>query len=417
MNEYTSAFVRVSRGVPGVIYRPVQKSDKKTVGILVMHSDADYLDHSAGRELSGRGYTVLCANVGRSEGLFSRKIEDVSAAVSFLKNESGIRKIIVMGHSGGATLMSAYQAAAENGVSIFQGNEMLMKMPDLKGELYPADGFISIDSNWGNGAMRLFSMDPAVVIDNGALTIIPELDAFSEENGWSPEGAHYSEEFLKRFFKAQHEMNMRLTEHALERISLIEKGKGIFSDDEPLFIPTASQIAFNNKLFAQDTRLLSHTLKPQYLYHKDGLVTNETVYSVRRPRMLKPVRETSAGWYNTTVRNFISNTGVATDDSYHYDEQEVFGVRFETAPTCTPGNIRFINVPTIILGMTASWEYAAAETIYNNSPAKDKYLAYIDGAGHNFETLKECERYEGEFGDTMKTTYDLLDSWICKRFL
>jgi hypothetical protein len=64
--------------------------------------------------------------------------------------------------------------------------------------------------------------------------------------------------------------------------------------------------------------------------------------------------------------------------------------------------------------MTGHWEYLAAEIIYENSASADKSIAFIEGATHVFTTCKPCEKTPGQFGDTLKTTYDYVDGWLSK---
>ena len=415
---YKATFVRPGPRIPGVLYEPLDKGEKSRVGILVMHSDSDYLDQSTGPELAKRGYTVLCANVSDHMARLATKVLDTKHALEYLKNLDGITKIVLMGHSGGATLMSAYQSIAENGAAAFQGPEKLIKCPDFLDGLPPADGFMSLDSNWGNGAMRLFGVDPAVVGEDSGLVIDESLNMFNPANGYDPEGSTYSEEFLQRFFKAQNDRNNRIINHALERLAMIEAGKGLYTDDEPLVLPGASNIGPNNKLFPQDIRLLSRTKEARTLLHKDGVVTNEIVHTVRKPRHLRGLTgQLSMGALFTTVKTFLDSYAVRSLDGYGYDACEVFGVDWTSSYNCPPGNVMGITVPTLIMAMTASYEFSAAETIYNNTKSTDKTLAFVEGASHDFYPEKACERFEGEFGDTVKTLFDYIDQWLSERFV
>ena len=76
------------------------------------------------------------------------------------------------------------------------------------------------------------------------------------------------------------------------------------------------------------------------------------------------------------------------------------------------GNVEYIRVPTLILGMTAGWENLASETIYEHSAAETKELAFIEGANHKFNTEHAQEKFPGQFGDTMKTVHDYMAAWI-----
>ena len=415
---YKVTFVRPSPRMPGLLYEPVTKGDKSRVGVLVMHSDNDYLDQPTGPELAKRGYTVLCTNTSDHTQSFPMKINDTKQGVDLLKKLPGVEKVVLMGHSGGATLMSAYQNLAENGVKTFQGPEKLIKAPDFLDGMAPADGLMCLDSNWGNGAMRLFGVDPAVIDDGNGLKIDESLNMFNPANGWTPEGATYSDEFLQRFFKAQSERNNRLIDYALERLALIEAGKGLYADDEPMIIAGSSHIGPNNKLFPQDIRLLSRTKEARTLLHKDGVVTNEIVHTVRKPRhLISRTSSLAMGAMHTTVKKFLDTHAVRTLDGYGYNEYVAYGIDWDSSYNCTPGNVKGVTAPTLVAAMTASYEFSAAETIYNNSASTDKTIAFVEGANHDFFPDKECEKYEGQFGDTIKTLFDYLDGWLAVRFV
>ena len=149
-------YTRIGMWINGVLYAPEDDSQRQRVAVLAMHSDMDYLNFPAGKALASHGVTTLCANVSRPGETLDRKLLEVKACLEYLKAQPGVEKVIILGHSGGATLMSCYQAVAENGVGIFQGEQMISPISDV-GELPAADGVMIIDSNWGNGVMTLLS--------------------------------------------------------------------------------------------------------------------------------------------------------------------------------------------------------------------------------------------------------------------
>ena len=415
---YKATFLRPGPRMPGVLYEPLNKSDKSRVGIIAIHPEADYLDHTIGPNLSKRGYTVLCANTSDQTESLAMKIKDVKHAYEFMKALPGIEKVIIMGHSGGATLMSAYQAIAENGVKVFQGPEKVYRCPDYLDGLEPADGFISLDSNWGNGAMRLIGTDPSVMDESSGVKIDESLNLFNPANGFDPAGCMYDEAFLKRYFQAQHERNNRLIDFALERLAVIEAGKGLYADDEPMIIPGALCLRPNNKIFPQDLRFLCRTKDAHTLLHKDGVVTHEIVHTVRKATNFQSLTGSLCrGAVHTTVRKFLDSHAVRSLDEYHFDAAEIYGIDWTSSYNCTPGNVQSVTVPMVAAGMTASWEFAAVEVIYNNAASSDKTAVFVDGANHDFFTEKACERFEGEFGDTVDTLYNYLDEWISQRFV
>lgn len=411
--EIQSLYTQLEERVDTVLYEPVTPMEKSQIGVFVMHSDANYLAFPAGIELARRGYRVLCARVGDAYDTLDDKILDAKLAFEFLKEYPGVEKVVLFGHSGGATLMSAYQAVAENGVEIFQGDEKIIKASDDLTGLTAADGIMTIDSNWGNGPMSLFSVDPAIVNETTSQVLDPELNLFNPANGFTPGGTTYSDEFVLRFFAGQRARNERLIPAALGRLDLIENYQGNYTDDEPLDIPGMSQMRMNNKLYPQDIRFMSHTRGAWPLLHGDGSVTTEVVRSLRTPTndfSLTP--SFYEGTLRTTVRAFLSSYAIRTTEDYGYNEDTVRGIDWSSSYNCPPGNIQYISAPLLAMGMTASWEYLAVETIYENSPTMDKTIAFVEGADHMFNTATELEEYPGQFGDTLKTTCDYIDSWL-----
>lgn len=407
-------FVRLAERVPGVFYEPTA-GERSGTAVLVMHSDEDYLTCPTGPELARRGFPVLCANVMVKEGAFfhqPQKMKAVQAAVLYLRQRPDVEKIVLMGHSGGATLMTAYQCIAENGPQIFRGPEKILPYPD-EDELPPADGLLLLDANWGNAAMQLFSLDPAITDERGGMKLDPALDLFRPENGFDPAGSTFSDQFIHAFQRAQGVRNNRLIEHALERLRAIERGEGLYADDEPLVIPGANQVFMNNKLYAQDVRLMSHTRQPHPLLHADGSATVEIVRSVRIPENTHSLTSSLCeGGRIMTVRNFLSSYAVRTTEEYGYGEDDVRGVDWASSYSCPPGNVTGIHVPLLVMGMTAGWEYLASETIYNMAASRDKSIAFVEGATHKFHTARHCEAFPGQFGDTMKTLHDYIAQWL-----
>jgi pimeloyl-ACP methyl ester carboxylesterase len=413
--EHSAALIRLAHGVPGALYRP-RADGKGPVAVLAMHSDSDYLSFSAGDELSARGYHVLCANVRDKNASLDAKLVDVSHAVRFLRDQPGIEKIILLGHSGGGTLLSAYQNLAENGAGTFQGPEKIVPCSAAVDGLPPADGLMLLDSNWGNGAMRLLSLDPAVVSEGSGVRIDASLDLFNPENGFSPEGSKYPDDFIRAFQQEQGRRNNRLIDEALRRLRLIESGGGQYADDEPFIVPGAAQGFRNNKLYPQDTRLMSRTREARNLLRADGSLSLEVIRSIRPPQNSTPYTGSyHDGALATTVRTFLDSYAVRTTEDYGYDESSVYGVDWSSSYNTTVGNVRGIAAPVLVMGMTGGWEFAAAETIFESATSADKTLAFVEGASHQFKTMTALEDHPGQFGDTMKTTYDFAGQWVAGR--
>jgi len=414
-----TSYVKLSGGSPGVLYEPLNPGPKAAIALFVMHASGDYLTFSACGELSKRGYRVLCANNSSSksgtfdDGIMDRVLLEMKAGVGFLKSYPGVSKVVLFGHSGGATLMTAYQMIAEGGVTACQGGQMIHKCPSTLAGLPKADGVVLADANWGQAEMTLLSVDPAVVSDDDGMKLNPALDMYNPANGYDPKGSHYSEAFRRKFLAAEGARNNALIDRAQARLALIEAGKGHYTDDEPFIVAGASFIG--NRLFSEDNALLARSRKAWPLVHADGAITTEIIHSERVPEGRgDPTRTMGMGALKTTVRNFLSSYAVRAEQDFDYDASGIRGVEWRSTYASPPGNVEGISVPLLALGMTGHWEGLAAETIYEHAASKDKAIAFIEGATHVYTPCDKCIKPAGAYGDTVKLTYDYVDNWISK---
>lgn len=420
--EIRRTFVRLGNRLNDItcmIYEPRLRDKRGRVGIVLIHPDANYMEYQPAIELARRGCCVLASHFVDTAASLDRKITEVAKLVRCLKDYPGIEKILLLGHSGGATLMSAYQSVAENGARVFQGEEKVAPLDEI-GDIPAADGVMLLDSNLGNGVMTLLSLDPAVVDEDSGMVRDPKLDLYNPENGYCAGNCTYSEAFLKKFWRAQAERMNRLIDYCQERVALIEVGKGRFADDEPLIVPGGSQFALNNKLIPQVPSYFSHTRQAWDLIHKDGSITHQIIPCLRKAH---PGENLSGSWEDgvlyTSVRTFLKSVAVRVDpEIYGYDESEIYGIDWSSSYCNTVGNVEEISAPLLIMGMTGSYEYIASEHIFEHAKkSSDKVMAFVEGAGHHFFTEAEAERFPGELGDTMKSCFDYVEKWIEERFV
>jgi pimeloyl-ACP methyl ester carboxylesterase len=407
-----NTFVHLGNNVPAVLYEPVKAGPKSQIALLVTHG-GDYLTFSACTELSRRGYRVLCEDPSGS-GL-DRTLLETKLGVDYLRAYPGVKKVLLFGHSGGATIVTAYQAVAENGVKFCQDEKKIHKCPANLAGLTPADGLVLPDPNWGNAVMALFSVDPAIVDESTGQILDPQFDMYSPANGFKAGGTSYSPAFTRKFLAAEGQRYDRIVRLAEFRLAAIEAGKGLYSDDERFDVPGASGLGPNNKLYSQDTRLLSRSRKPYPLVKADGSTVVQIIHSARRAENAKSRTDTfGLAASKSTIREFLNGSAVRVDPDFGYDEESIHGVQWTSSYATGPGNVESISAPLLAMGMTGHWEALAAEEIYEHAKSSDKSIAFIEGASHMYTTCKECERTPGEFGDTTKTTYDYIDSWLSK---
>ncbi len=409
--EIQDAAVVLGRRQRGMLYRPVEAEKQKPIAVVIIHASEDYSFLPICGELARRGFTALGGQVSNPGATLEEKMLDVKRAVGFLKKLPGIEKVVLLGHSGGATLMSAYQSIAENGAQIYQGEDMLVKCA-LDTELTPADGIMLLDSNFGNGAMTLLSIDPAVTENGNGSNLNLEYETFSVKNGFRPEGSEYREEFIKKFYKAQAKRNNDLIDLAMERLRCIESGQGAYQDDEPFFVTGGNQRKACNRMFLTDRRLLNHTKGSYPLLHANGEITEEVIYSLRPVEGGFNRTMTTFGILQTTVKGFLSEYAVRANEDYRVNPDGIQGVDWAHTFNCTPGNVTNIHAPMLIVGMTGGYEFMASEVIYQNAASKDKSIAFVEGASHGFVPETKTEQYPGQYGDTHAIVCNYAAAWL-----
>lgn len=411
--------VMLGAGVVGALYQPAAPSSKAGIGVMVMHAEGDYLQFSACSELSGRGYTVLCANNSFSKEGQSSSVElerfllDAKKAVQHLREQPGIQKVVLLGHSGGGAMLAAYQNIAENGLSACQGKEKILPCSNAVDGLPKADGIILLDANYGLSTMTLLSLNPAIMDERQPEKRDPALSLFVPENGYSGKGAVYSPEFVKAFQQGMAKRMNRLIAHALGRRQALLAGQGQYQEDEPLVIADAQYLGMNNRLFSQDPRFLSRTGQAWNLVHADGSSTRQIIHTLRPPKNLQN-RDGNYGLgaLKTSVNRFLGTFAIRVDEArFGFGTSGFTGVDWASTHTSPISAVRGIHVPLLTLGMTGNWEFLAAEKIHENAASQDKTLAFIEGASHVIAPCRECG---GNFGDTVKTTYDFIDRWLAQ---
>src|SRR6185369_10179341 len=302
-------FDGVPSAVKGALYAPDAPQKPPHVAILVIHRASNFMNALACTELSQRGFLVLCMNPRSDNNEALVRWEtiplDVKAGMEFLKKQPGITKILLWGFSGGGPTTTFYQNVAENGVSQCQGPNKLVQCGDELAGLPKADGLILVDAHPGNPVNGLRSINPAVTDESRPDLINPDLDPFNSKNGYNPKGSsNYSEEFKKKFFRAQAERMNRLIEKAVAMQRQMKDAKYMYPDDDAFVIVRGE----NARLMQLDMSVHPGTVKPQKLIKNDGTVVTQVVKSVRVPN-LQAARQNAQfenGARLLTVKSFLS---------------------------------------------------------------------------------------------------------------
>jgi hypothetical protein len=408
----TYDFSGVPNSVKGALYAPDTPQKPPHVGILVMHRASNFMNALACTELSKRGFLVLCMNPRSDNNEALVRWEtiplDVKAGVEFLKKQQGIAKILLWGFSGGGPTMTFYQNVAENGVSVCQGAKKLVQCGNELAGLPKADGLILVDAHPGNPVNGIRSINPAVTDETRPDLINPELDPFNPQNGYNAKGpSTYSEDFKKKYFRAQAERMNRLIDKALAMERQMKGGKYSYPDDDAFLIARGD----GARLMQLDLTIHAGTEKPRKLLKNDGTIVTEIVRSVRvaNPNAAKQNATFENGTRFLTVQSFLSANAVRGTDSMD-------GIDHCTSNNSPPCHLPTITVPTLVTAMGGHYFIRDNEIHYELSGAKDKDFIVLEGAEHGQTPCVPCESTPGQYGNSVKNFYDYVRGWINKRF-
>lgn len=197
---------------------------KPRVAMIATHYQIDFSEHYLAEHMAARGIGFLGWNTRfrgfESSFLLDHALVDIGVGVRWLREVQGVDTVVLLGNSGGGSLMAAYQSqAVEPNVTPLDG----MRPAAGLTELIPADGYVSTAAHPGRPEVLTAWMDAAVVDENDPVATDADLDLFNDRNG-----PPYSPEFLARYRSAQTARNHAITDWAEKELKRV-RGAG-FSD-------------------------------------------------------------------------------------------------------------------------------------------------------------------------------------------
>jgi pimeloyl-ACP methyl ester carboxylesterase len=199
----------------GLYHRPAGRWP--TVAMIATHYQIDFSEHYLADHMAARGIGFLGWNTRfrgfESNFVLDHALVDIGVGVRWLREVAKVDTVVLLGNSGGGSLMAAYQSqAVEPNVTPLEG----MRPAQGVDELPPADLYIASAAHPGRPEVLTAWMDAAVVDESDPVATNPDLDLFDERNG-----PPYSEDFVRRYREAQVARNEAITdwvEHELRRV-------------------------------------------------------------------------------------------------------------------------------------------------------------------------------------------------------
>jgi pimeloyl-ACP methyl ester carboxylesterase len=186
----------------GSLHRPPHAR----VAAVLIHPTSNFAGHYLLEPLANRGIAALGLNTRYAGNdvalLLERAIQDLGAGVRWLRN-AGFERVVLVGNSGGAALVSLYQAQAEAlDITATPAGDPI----DLCAEDLPsAQGIALTAAHQGRSYLLESWIDPAVVDERDVLSNDPRLDMFNPDNG-----PPYAQDFIAAYRAAQKQRVSRI---------------------------------------------------------------------------------------------------------------------------------------------------------------------------------------------------------------
>ena len=343
----------------GLYHRPA--GTRPVTAFIATHYNVDFSEHYLASLLAERGYGFLGWNT-RFRGneayfLLDHALAEIGVGVRWLREEAGVERIVLLGNSGGGSLMAAYQSqAVDPNVTPVTGTRPLAAIDTL----LPADLFIALAAHSGRPEVLTAWLDPSVTDETDPLSVDPTLDPYDPANG-----PPYSPDFQQRYREAQYARNERVTDWALRQLNALAGTR-------------AKDRLFTLSRTWADLRMVDPSIEP----------------SDRRPNWcyLGDPKKANYGTFGigtvSTLRTWLSMWSLRTSQC-----------------TAAPHLARII-VPSLVVHATADTGVfdSDARALYDAVAAADKTLAAI-----------RADHYLQEPDGSREQAADLIAAWVTSR--
>lgn len=231
-------------------------------------------------QLARAGHHIIACATRYSSGDAPLEMEncvlDLGACVKDAKERLGYKNVVLLGWSGGGSLMAGYQAEAEK--PVVQLTSSGEETPLAGAKLIAADAIMLVASHRSRHQLLTGQIDPSVLDEMNPDKRDPALDLYDPGNPAQPP---YSTEFLARYRAAQIARNRKISDWAKSKLADLKARGG--EHDEFCFVVHRTMA---------DPRWIDPTVdpnqrKPNWTYLGDPRVVNQSASALGRFNSLR----------------------------------------------------------------------------------------------------------------------------------
>ena len=343
----------------GIYHRPAGRPPR--TAFIATHYNVDFSEHYLASFMAERGFGFLGWNTrfrgNEANFLLDHALAEIGVGVRWLREHAGADRIVLLGNSGGGSLMAAYHSqAVDPNVRPAAGLRPLAAVESL-----PAgDLFVALAAHSGRPEVLTAWLDPSVTDERDPVSADPGLDPYDPRNG-----PPFSPDFQQRYRAAQEARNERITDWALAGLADLADTR-------------ARDRLFTLSRTWADLRMIDPSIepsgrRPSWCYLGDPMKANYGVFGIGTV---------------STLRTWLSMWSLRTSQC-----------------TAAPHLAR-ITVPSLVVHATADTGVYEndARALYDALAAADKTLEFID-----------ADHYLQEPDGSRAQAADLIASWVARR--
>lgn len=258
----------------------IRGPENSDTALIVMHPVGAPAWLPVFAQLARGGHHIVACATRYSSGDAPLEMEnavlDLGACVRHAKEKLGYSKVVLLGWSGGGSLMAGYQAEAEK--PVIQLSACGEETPLAGAKLIAGDALMLVASHRSRHQLLTGQIDPSVLDEANPDNRDPALDLYDPGNPAQPP---YKPDFLAGYRAAQIARNRKISEWAKAKLAELKRRGG--EHDEFCFVVHRTMA---------DPRWVDPTVdpnqrKPNWTYLGDPRVVNDSASALGRFNSLR----------------------------------------------------------------------------------------------------------------------------------